>query len=251
MQEFSERFGENLLNDIFNLFVLPEIKRRKETNSLPEPFVLKRAQIIFYPDGKRKNEIRLNSEVKVLADMKIKGGISKKKGEPIYENEVEGLKGLRLTDKDDPDCGHITLVDIFNKWIIAFDLRYNKALAKKHVESAKHFHELAQFAFNKEYYASCLDCLFSAAELASKATLLPMADAKFRKRATHYVIYSKYNQFADLGNVDPVFRETLNKLSSLRARARYFADVPIVPEEIKTFLENVNNMIADAESWLT
>ncbi len=251
MQELPEKLNENLLNHTLELFVQPEIKRRKEANTLPESFILKRAQIIFYSDGKRKNEVRLNSEVKAIADMKLKSGISKKKGEPIYENEVEGIKELRLTDEDDPDCGHITLIEIFNKWIISFDFRYNKALAKKHVESAKQFHELAQIAFDKGYYPPCLDCLFSAAELASKAVLLPDADPKFKKRTTHYVIYSKYNQFADLGNVDPVFRDTLNKLSSFRARARYFADVPITPEEIKSYLEIVNKMIVDAESRIT
>ncbi len=250
MQQLPEQFGENLLNHTLELFVQPEIKRRKEANTLSEPFVLKRAQIIFYSDGKRKNEVRLNSEVKAIVDMKLKSGISKKKGEPIYENEVEGIKELRLTNEDDPDCGHITLIQISSKWLISFDLRYNKALAKKHVNSAKQFHELAQFAFNKEYFASCLDCLFSAAELSSRAVLLLEHDPKFRKRTSHGDISYRYNSFANLGNVDPIFRETLNKLSSFRARARYFADVPIMPEEIKSYLENVNSMIVDAENRL-
>jgi uncharacterized protein (UPF0332 family) len=74
-----------------------------------------------------------------------------------------------------------------------------------------------------------------------------MPDPKFRRKTTHGGIQKKYNQFADLGNVDPEYREALNKLSGIRARARYLqGDVPISKEEIQRLLENVKKMISDA-----
>jgi uncharacterized protein (UPF0332 family) len=245
MESLPEKFSENLLNQLFELFVLPELRTRKETGKLEDPFNLHRAQVIFYPDG-RKTQIRINSEVKAIAYMKLKSGISKNKGDPIYEHEIEGIDPFQLTDEDDPDCGHATLVKIANSWIIAFDFRYNKALAKKHIDTAKQFYESAEFSYKQKNSASCLDNLFSAAELASKAVLLLIPDPKFRKKTTHGGIQLKYNRFADLGNVKPEFREALNKLSGLRVRARYHGDVPISEEEIQRLLENVKKMITDA-----
>ncbi len=245
MESLPEKFSENLLNQLLDLFVLPELRNRKEAGKLEEPFNLRGAQIIFYSD-ERKPQIRINSEVKAIAYVKLKSGISKNKGDPIYEHEIEGLDRFQLTNEDDPDCGHATLVKIANRWIIAFDFRYNKALAKKQIDTAKQFYESAEFSYKQKNYASCLDNLFSAAELASKTVLLLMPDPKFRKKTTHGGIQLKYNRFADLGNVEPEFREALNKLSGIRVRARYHGDVPISEEEIQRLLENVKKMITDA-----
>ena len=245
MERLPEKYYGKLLDQFLELFILPELKKRKEEGKLDGSFILRMAQIVFYPDG-RKPQIRINSEVKVLAYAKLKSGISKNKGDPIYDTEIEDLNRFQLTDDDDPDCGHATIVKIADTWIIAFDFRYNKALAKKHIETAEQFYESAAFSFKHKNCASCLDNLFSAAELASKAVLLLMPDPKFRKRATHGGIQLRYNKFADLGNVEPKFREALNRLSSLRPRARYYGDVAISEEDIQSLLEVVIEMIADA-----
>jgi hypothetical protein len=213
MQELSQEALETFFNDMLNLFILPEFKRRKETGNLTDPFELRGAQVIFYSDGK-KPEIRINSEIKAIGLMKLKKGISKNKGDPIYAHEVEGLDRLSLTDEEDPNCVHATIVSIANRWTISFDFRYNKALAKKHIITAKQFYELAQISFDKKYYAPCLDNLFSAAELASRTVLLLMPDPKFRKKTTHGDIQYKYNKFADIGNVDPSFAKHLTNFQA-------------------------------------
>jgi uncharacterized protein (UPF0332 family) len=235
-----------LLKQLFDLFIIPEIENRKANGKLADAFILLGAQIIFYADGK-KNEVRINSEVQAIADVKLKNGISKQKDENIRYDEIEDIKGIRLTDEDDPDCGHVTLVRMGNTWNIAFDFRYNKSLAKKHIDTADQFYEAAEFSLSKKNLASCLDNLFSAAELASKAVLLLMPDPKFRKKATHGMIQQRYNEYAKLGNVEPDYRDSFNKLSSLRARARYLqGEIPITEEEIRTLCENVKKMILDA-----
>ncbi len=245
MERLPEEFGRRLLDQFLELYILPELRRRKEQGRLEDSFVLQMAQIVFYPDDK-KPEIRINSEVKALALVKLKSGVSKNKGDPIYSTEIEDMDRFQLTDNDNPDCGHATIVKIDDRWMIAFDFRYNKALAKKHIETAKRFHESAELAFREKNYPPCLDNLFSAAELASKATLLLMPDAKFRKQATHKGIQFRYNKFADLGNVGQKFREALNKLSGLRVRARYYGDVQISENEIQSLLDIVKEMIGDA-----
>ena len=154
---------------------------------------------------------------------------------------------MEITEKEDPDCGHATLVRIQNSWIIAFDFRYNKGLARKHVDTAKQFYDSAEFAFNRKNWSSCLDNLFSAAELAAKAVLLLIADPIFAKKVKHGGIQHRYNKFADLGNVQQKYRDALNKLFGLRASARYLkGDIQLSEEEIKGLLESVKKMIDDA-----
>ena len=178
--------------------------------------------------------------------MKFKPGISRKPGEPIFEHEIDGWQEVNLTKEDDPDCGHATLIRIADSWMIAFDFRYNKALSKKHIETAKQFYEAAEFSFDHGNWSPFIDNLFSATELIAKCVLLSMPDPKFRKKSSHKAIQIRFNRFASLGNVEAVYRETFNKLSGLRDPARYIKGVmSISEEEAKRLLNIVGSMIED------
>jgi len=251
MEEYNQKKESNqrIFEQFMDLFVTPEVRRRQEIDELARPLDLRAAQIIFFPDGKEP-QVRINSEVRAIGKAKLKPGISKKAGEPIFEHEVEGLEEINLTEGDDPNCGHATLIRIADRWIITFDFRYNKALSRKHIETAKEFHESAEFSFNQKNWVSFIDNLFSAAELTAKSILLSMPDRKFSQKARHRDIQTKYNRFADLGNVTPVYRETLNKLYGLRDRARYLkGDVTISEVEARNLLDIVEKMIEDAFRW--
>jgi len=69
-------------------WVVPEIERRQEAGALPKPAPLRRAQILFFAEG-RSPLVRINEEVKILARGKLKPGVSKRIGDAIYEDEVE------------------------------------------------------------------------------------------------------------------------------------------------------------------
>ena len=242
----NNEFGRKVFEQFMDLFVTPEIRRRQKTGELDKPLDLRAVQIVFFPDG-RKPQVRINSEVRAIGKAKLKPGISKKAGEPIFEHELEGLEEINLAEEDDPDCGHATLLRISGRWIIAFDFRYNKALSRKHIQTAKQFYESAEFSFGQKNWAPFIDNLFSAAELIAKSILLSMYDPKFRKKATHKAIQIRYNRFADLGNVEAVCRETFNKLSGLRDRARYLkGDISISEEEARRLLGIVKNMMENA-----
>lgn len=237
---------DKVFHQFMDLFVTPDIQRRQNIDELPKPLDLRAAQIIFYPDG-RKPQVRINSEVKAIREVKLKNGLSKKAGEPIYAHEIEGLGKINLSEEDDPDCGHATLVRIGNSWTIAFDFRYNKALSKKHIETAQQFFESAEFSFKKKNWSPFIDNLFSASELLVKAILFSKPDPKFMKKATHAAIQTRYNKFADLGNVKVEYKNTFNKLSGLRDRARYLkGNFSISEEEASVFLDTIRNMIGDA-----
>lgn len=246
MDKHKKEFGQRLLQQFIDLYVAPEISRRQRAGELDKSFTLRAAQIIFFPDGKSP-QVRINSEIRAIGKVKLKPGISKKVGEDIFEHEVEGLDQVNLTEEDDPDCGHATLVRIGNSWIISFDFRYNKAFSAKHIETARQFWASAESSLKQKNWAPFIDSLFSAAELAVKSVLLSFPDPKFRKKATHKLIQMRYNRFADLGNVQPRYRETFNKLSGLRDCARYLkGPIPISKEEARNLLSTVKEMIDDA-----
>jgi len=70
---------QRAFNQFMQLFVLPEIERRKKDGVLPGRFVLQSAQVIFSGDG-TKPVVRLNAEAKIQAKVKLKNGINKNKG---------------------------------------------------------------------------------------------------------------------------------------------------------------------------
>jgi len=234
---------------MMELWILPELERRE----LPLTEIhLRAAQIIFFPNGRRP-EIRINDEIRALASVKLKAGISKDKGELIYENEVEGIDVIGLSEKDDVDCAHITLVRLLDTWFIAFDFRYNKAFSERHIQTAKEFYESAQFSYEKKNWSAFVDSLFSTAELTAKAILLSMPDPRFRKKASHRAIQLRLNRFASLGNIPLEFRYVFNKLSGWRDLARYpkvDRRLEISEEDALNLLETVKMMIEGCEKQL-
>jgi len=238
--------AKNLFDRLMEIYILPELRKR----GLPENFDLRAAQIIFPPD-RRPLKVRVNDEVKAIAKVRLKKGVTKQKNEQVYEHEVENLHKISLTDRDDPDCAHVTLIRIGNEWNIEFDFRFNKNLAQHHIKSAKEFYEAAQFSYQKKYWSAFIDNLFSACELAAKATLLIFPDPrypKFRKKATHDLIRLRYTKFFDSKWVPPEHKTTFNKLSVLRGPARYLkSPFEIVDEEARELLRNVREIIENSE----
>lgn len=241
----NNQLWRNFFQKMMDLYISPEINKRKEESMLNDTFQLVAAQVIFFSDG-RKPQVRLNSEARAIADVKLKPGVKKKVGEILRSNEIEGLQNIKLPDDEDPDCAHATFFRIENHWVIAFDFRYNKGLSQKHFEIAKQFLSMAENAYNKKLWAAFVDNLFSASELIVKAVLLSVPDPKFRKKTTHPSISMKFNRFSDLGNVKPEYRKIFNKLAGLRSCARYLkGKLSINQKQANELLSNVRNMMTD------
>jgi uncharacterized protein (UPF0332 family) len=242
---------ENMVQQVMDLWVTPEVKRRQEQGLISKPFNLWQAQVIFFADG-RPHQIRLNDEVKVVHKVKLKKGVSKKAGEEIYYHEVEDFNLIELPKTEDPNCGHITIYGVNGMWHASFDLRYNKELSGKHTQAAKEFLSAAEFSKEKQHWRSFVDNLFSAAELSAKAVLLTSPDKDFAKKASHGVIHSRYNGFARLGNADPKHRVAFNKLSELRSSARYVKrDFSLTEAEAEEFLRAVAEMTDVAQNRIS
>ena len=91
------------LQNIMELFINPEVKRRQDEGLLPKPLKLFSAQVVLFPD-ERRHIVRINEEVRAIVKVKYKEGISKAKGDSVYENEIEAIEHAELAPDDDPDC---------------------------------------------------------------------------------------------------------------------------------------------------
>tara|TARA_Y100000310_G_C20699915_1_gene828764 strand:- start:6854 stop:7588 length:735 start_codon:yes stop_codon:yes gene_type:complete len=234
---------QKIFQQVIDLWIKPEIEKRKTLNRLPKNFKLKSAQIVFSLD-RNWNEVRLNDEIKAIAKCKI--NCSKKKGESIYEKDIDWIESISLTDKD-PNCAHITLFLFKNNWVVSFDFRYNKKRIKEHIEASKEFFESAKDNLTKKRLRPFFENSFASAELSAKAVLLQLPDKNVIYGKDHYSRIQKYKNWADLGNVKVEYSEVLEKLNRLRDSARYLSSIEFKKEKPKEIVKELDGMIKFAE----
>lgn len=238
------------IQQMFDLWVTPEVHKRQADGLCPKPLDLWMAQVIFYPDG-RGHLVRINDEVKVSPKVKLKPGITKEKGAAVYLDEIEEMHLLELPDSEDPECGHITVYRVGKQWFLGFDFRYHKGWAERLIEAAKEFVEASDSAAQKQHWRAFIDNLFSSAELASKAFLLSMVTKPEDIPNSHKAIQVRLNRFAKTGTIKAQHRDIFNKLARDRRNARYPRhNFVFSKEEADVYLNEVKGLIKHSEEWM-
>lgn len=242
MSAFSKEFNDNFFKHIAELYIDPEIKRRKDGNLLPNDFVLYAVQVVMNHDA--PNEVRINDEVSAH----VVGNFSKPftDGEQVSIDDLESIADIQLTDRD-PNAGHVTLLVHKGQWVGRFDFRYNADRTRSHMTAAREFLDSAQFALQKKHLRSVTDNLFSATELMAKGLLL-MHDDSMLSGKSHGVVHSRFNLWGHLGNTDPRYTSLLNKLASLRGPSRYLdKEFHLSPDEAKEMIDVAEDMFQDSQ----
>ena len=127
--------------------------------------------MIIYADD-RPHLVRLNEEIQAIGEMKLKEGVTKLKGEPVYLSEIEEMPSIRLLDSEEPNCGHFTLLLLGDRWYGNFEFRYNKGKAAELLRAADESLATASHGWSEGHRRAAIDNLFSAAELAAKAYVI-------------------------------------------------------------------------------
>lgn len=238
-----EEGWKNFFHHVMNLWVAPEIERRKAKGTLPANFAIDKMQILISPE-ERPAVVRLNNEIKAELVCKLKPGIHKQViGESVYWKEIDDILDIKLTDQDDPDAAHITMVLFREGWKVKFDLRNNKRRASELYDSAREFLKSAKRALEDGSLRVLSDNLFSAAELFITSQLFVMAEYEYVRKPTHAWTQKKYNDFINIGNYKEEYRLILNKLSRLRNSARYHKQLfKLDLEDAKRMLEVVEEL---------
>lgn len=240
-------FATNLLNNLMETWILPDVRKRQSDGELPKPIELDKAQIIFKLDG-NKPLVRVNSEVRGQASIKLKDGCDIKAGDPIFANQIESITSFQLP-KDERDWGHATIMFAVEQSFIFFDFIYNKHKCAEHVSAANEFLQTATQSLASGLHRAFIDNLASASELAAKAYLLSQPDRSVMAAKSHTHIHSKINAQGKVGNVDGAHIEAFNQLQQLRYPARYLdKDFNFEDVDSEELLSAIGDFIAAVRS---
>lgn len=237
----NKEMGDKLIEQALELWINPEIERRKQLNTLPENFKIHSVQVLMNFDA--PNEVRFNEEVKVIIEGKTTREIVE--GEKVIIDEVlENITNVKLTERDG-NAGHFTMIFHRGSWHINFDFRYNASRCLEHSKAANEFLTSAKLSLNRNNMRAFVDNLFSATELMAKAIML-MHDEVVFKTKKHSTVHERYNKFGKLGNVNSEYTKLLNRLASLRPTARYINnEFSLTKEEAKKMFKTANQMNKD------
>ncbi len=229
--------AQHMMQQAFDLWINPEIERRRRDGSLPDGFQLFMVQQIQRPDG--SVSVRFNDEVRGVAMIRATREMAA--GENAFMDDFDGIESFDLVDEE-LDYGHWTAFFTGKRWIATFNFLNQRAKCLDLLDKAQQFFESVLVAKSKSHPAVVVDNLFSACELISKAELVSSQMLKLDTR-THSQIATQLNRWRKLGNIESAFVDLFNNLANLRTRYRYdagFTDpMPVSDDD----LELVQRMI--------
>ncbi|MGV8856286.1 MAG: hypothetical protein ACOH2L_16785 [Devosia sp.] len=231
--EENDRIFGRATDQMMDLYIVPEIKRRQAAGLLPQPLELRVAQVLFTPDGVK---VRINDELRGL--VMVRPGREVSQSDPVYYRDLGEVVAYEPPEEE-RDFGHFTLINTGEGWRLLFDFRQNRSTALRLVAKAEQFIRCSELALAEALAAPFSDLLFSASELLAKAQLISGVLDKGAK--THKAIHTSLNNWNKLGNTRGDFVALFNDLSNGRADARYASTEPVIPEGAANMLDIVRS----------
>jgi len=230
--------ARRLEEQIWELWVEPEIRRRSGQSDLPPRFKLRAFQILFAsPSDGGSTTVRLNEEVRAMARIPPRQAI--RPGDSVYAHDIEAIEEITLLDEE-ANRAHITGLDLGGKWVTYLDLRYDRKRAVEHLEAAGDFLDAAYTEQQKGRWRPFIENLFTAAELAAKAELMLTPTGSPKELRDHNKIRGKYVSWARLENAPGPSSQALAELGKLRYPARYLSKpLRFDPQRADTLLAEV------------
>ena len=90
-----ENSARNLMEQVLETWINPEVERRREAGILPDDFAITRAQVVLSLDADAP-EVRFNNETKALAQFRAARAVEA--GEVLTEADVDDIEDIMLTD---------------------------------------------------------------------------------------------------------------------------------------------------------
>lgn len=242
----NQLMAKNLIEQTLKNWVNPELERRKVTGELKNGIILKAAQVIFSVGG--KNLVRINGEVKAIVEAKINRSI--KKGEAIFNKDVENIKSFRLVDEE-KDFGYITIVHLTKGWFVGFSFIYDVSKSKQMYDVAIEFMKSAYSDLENKRYRPFVESALIAAENLAKARLYLIPDQDIRKAKTHGLVHGKVNSYARTDSIIKIgYKDGFNKLIKLRDKARYSPDFEMDHDDAEKIFKSFKEMSQEVFIYL-
>jgi hypothetical protein len=230
-QDPDEETQVRAIQQAFDLWITPEIERRKAAGTWPNGTALTGAQILLpSPLDNKPIEIRLNQEVRMLAQIEFAAPATVRPDDPVYEQDIAMIHEIARLPDEDPNAGMLAFILVNGSWHLFFDFRRDARRASKLLDLADEFAHASEESFSSGWLGPAYDNLFSAAELAARAQLLLFSFFPYGNRKDHGAIRSKYQQWTRLGNMPLKTGKALKQLAKARLRARYLEHEEAYPD---------------------
>lgn len=211
-------YGQNLLEDVLERFIRPELRRRIEGGQWnpDEPVFI--FQVLFR-DGEPP-EVRLNGGIG--GTLKATAARPLEAGEEVGPSDFRGVSSYEPRPED-RGVPHVTAFAHVGGWSVVFEFARGHPKRHEFLALAQEFLRTAEDALTSGLLGPFVDNAFSAAELFARAELLscrPTVEIVLNTK-DHGVVASTYKRWSDLGNTAKVYPGLLKRLHKLRARGRY------------------------------
>lgn len=215
LAEPGDDFSANVIANIFEVFITPEVERRGGYETLGP---LRKALVVFPPQG--RNVVLLNDEAEVVATVRATRAIER--GEEITTDDFDLIQDLRPGEVDE-EAGWIVLAAVpGGGWMAAFDFRRNRGRGRRFLALADDYMATAREAQKAKRFGPSLDAAHTAAELAVTAMMYLFEDNPLAgKRNRHGKREGWLRSFAKHGNIPDELHGAMASLGRLRSSARY------------------------------
>lgn len=222
-------FEHNVMRNIFELFVVPEVQRRGLSI---DPYGVDRFLVELPADGGQ--EVWLGDEAPLKIFIKD-------------EDSVQYLDGIEPGEGAvHPDSGWACYFQVEGARILRFDFRRNREKAQGLLTKAESFLRLGKSA-GKDSLDAAIDLLHSAAELSVQAMMLLQSDVD----PNHGRRREWLRRWAELENSPSSHAQVLDNLAALRKPARYGPDTPpLKPGRLERIVATVQEMIDTAGEYV-
>lgn len=206
------------MDQVFGLWVEPELERRREAGGLPDGFHLAAVQVILKIG--EESEVRLNDEAEIVGEATVERSVEKGERLELSPDQIR----LVGPPAKDANAAHVTMLRVgsSNRWKVTFDFRYNASIASDHLAGAEEFLEAAAASLESGLLRPFVADLFTATERAAKGLLVQLPHEAFLKSSSHDLYRNEFNRWGGKrGLAEQEHVDLLNKLFELRNDARY------------------------------
>lgn len=224
-------FARNIVNQIFDLWVGPELARRGLTLTRAD---IRKVLVEMDPD--KPLHVLINDEAELVADFVAKRDIAE--GEEVTVADIDELANLRPLTIG-LNSGWICFIRIGDQGFVAFDFTYNRARAAALLDRARAFLAAAVHAGDRAPSVA-IDNAHSAAELTVQAQMFVLqVDARSHRERREWLASWARHQNAPQHHADVFWN-----LADLRVPARYGSgELQLKPGRLTRILTTVQEMI--------
>jgi len=242
-----DELRQAIVDNIFRIWVQPEIEKRKNLGTLANDSVPNRAQVVMSVG--QSPSVRLNDEVRIHyhAAVHPTGPPDPTTGETPVIFDLR----FNLPPDEDVNAGWMFVINLWGTWQPYFEFHYNSALAREHAAAAREFIDSARADCNANRFRPLVENLWSAAELMAKSLLLLLPDEEIVAQRNHRDRRKKLEEYVRSVGTHDRFLELLSELESLRKPARYLEAPLAVDSAIAAaLLAKADAAAAELDSFL-